>query len=101
MVLSRKQERRPATASEGEAAAISQEPGAGVNRRVVLGSGFAAAAMAGHLEASGAPADAHAGTRSGALATKSAHALYTLPQDYKWHTGGIYDTGQLEEWHYW
>ena len=31
----------------------------------------------------------------------SGHALYHLPQDHKWHTGGIFDTGQVQEWHYW
>ncbi|MEU1375429.1 lipocalin-like domain-containing protein [Streptomyces triculaminicus] len=35
------------------------------------------------------------------LETTSAHALYTLPADHRWHAGGIYDTGELEEWHYW
>ena len=24
-----------------------------------------------------------------------------MPQDHKWHTGGIFDSGQVQEWHYW
>ena len=38
---------------------------------------------------------------SGALQRLSGHALYLLPQDHKWHTGGIFDSGQVQEWHYW
>src|SRR4029078_3394404 len=36
-----------------------------------------------------------------ALQTFTGHALYLLPQDHKWRTGGIFDTGQFQEWHYW
>lgn len=34
------------------------------------------------------------------IETVSGHAPYTLPRDHKFHGGGIYDTGDLEEWHY-
>ena len=27
--------------------------------------------------------------------------MYTLPEDHQWHGGGIYETGFLQEWHYW
>jgi predicted secreted hydrolase len=36
----------------------------------------------------------------GRIETVSGHAPYTLPRDHKFHGGGIYDTGDLEEWHY-
>ena len=99
--LEREPERRPATASDGEAPAVAEAPGAGVSRRTLLGSGFALAASAGLLEAGGAPADALPDARAGSLQRASAHTLFRLPQDHKWHAGGIYATGQLEEWYYW
>src|SRR5690242_15822031 len=99
--LEREPERRPATASDGEAPAVAEAPGAGVSRRTLLGSGFALAASAGLLEAGGARADALPDARAGSLQRASAHTLFRLPQDHKWHAGGIYATGQLEEWYYW
>ena len=73
-------------------------------RRAVLGSGLAAVATAGLMEgAFASPASAHPGGHghSGALQRLSGHALYHLPEDHKWHTGGIFDSGQVQEWHYW
>lgn len=34
------------------------------------------------------------------IETVSGQAPYTLPRDHKFHGGGIYNTGYLEEWHY-
>src|SRR3954453_18494351 len=82
--------------------------GAGhLGRRAVLGGGLAVAGI-GPLAAFAAPAaeaaatsSGHGGSRlGGSLQTVSGHALYLLPQDHKWHTGGIFDSGQLQEWHY-
>jgi len=92
----------PSTAGDGETADVARTSRAGIQRRTVLGSGLGVAATAGLLEVGLAPtASAHTEGRDCALANKSAHALYTLPEDHKWHTGGIYETGQLEEWYYW
>jgi hypothetical protein len=82
-------------------------PGAGaghLRRRAVLGGGLALAG-AGPLAALTAPAAQAAPTLAskGAsrLQTRSAHSVYTLPGDHQWHSGGIYETGLLQEWHYW
>ena len=39
--------------------------------------------------------------QNGRIETVSGHSPFTLPRDHKFHGGGIYDTGDLEEWHYW
>jgi hypothetical protein len=76
--------------------------GGQLGRRAVLGGGLAVAGM-GPLAAFAPTAEAAArhGCHDGSLQKVSGHALYSLPQDHKWHTGGIFDTGQLQEWHYW
>ena len=81
------------------------------SRRAVLGAGLALAATActapSNAPASNAPASntaastAPPGSEAGTLQEVSGHALYLLPQDHKWHTGGIFDSGQVQEWHYW
>ncbi|MFD4564831.1 lipocalin-like domain-containing protein [Streptomyces sp. NPDC058467] len=80
------------------------------SRRRVLFSGLAVAAAAplagctsvtAEDEASGQASGAALRASNDRLATSSAQALYTLPQDHKWHGGPFYDTGELEEWHYW
>src|SRR5690348_18514958 len=93
--------------SPGPQNAEDTTPGSGAGRlprRTVLGGGLAAAA-AGSLGVFAAPAVAatptlagHGGGHDGSFQTVSGHALYLLPQDHKWHTGGIFDTGQLQEW---
>ena len=99
---SKEQEHRPMTEGDGESADVTPTSRTGINRRTVLGSGLAMAATAGLLDAGFAsPASAHPHDRSGALQSVSGHALYHLPQDHKWHTGGIFNTGQIQEWHYW
>lgn len=61
-------------------------------------SSSSAPASSGAAPASGStPASAQDNNK---IATVSAQALYTLPQDHEWHGDGIYDTGQLEEWYY-
>ena len=98
------QERRPVAEDDGETADGTRRSGTGVNRRTVLGSGLAMAATAGLLDvglASPASAHPHGHGQLDTLERVSGHALYHLPQDHKWHTGGIYDTGQIQEWHYW
>ena len=47
------------------------------------------------------PAGQSPASTADTLQRASGHALYNLPQDHKWHTGGIFDTGQSQEWHYW
>jgi predicted secreted hydrolase len=73
----------------------------GGDRRAFLksSSGAAAAfmAMGQAADMSTAEAAQPAGSR---IETVSGHAPFTLPRDHKFHGGGIYDTGHLEEWHY-
>ena len=91
-----------------------------LSRRTVLRSGLAATAvplmvpaLAGARPAFAQPSDPP-GSRSrlrlggqspastaDTLQRVTGHALYLLPQDHKWHTGGIFDSGQIQEWHYW
>ena len=97
------QERRPGSEGDGESVDVTPTPG-GFNRRTILGSGLAMAAGAGLLEAglaSPASAHPHGHGRLDTLERVSGHALYHLPEDHKWHTGGIFDSGQVQEWHYW
>ena len=74
----------------------------GIDRRAFLkstsGAGVAFLAMDQVFDVSKAEA---AQTTDGRIETVSGQSPYTLPRDHKWHGGGIYDTGNLEEWHYW
>jgi len=100
---SKEQEHRPMTEGDGESADVAPTSRTGINRRTVQGSGLAMAATAGLLDVGiASPASAHPNGNGahGALEKVSGHALYSLPQDHKWHTGGIFDSGQLQEWHY-
>ena len=102
MYESKGRNHRPVTEGDGERADIAGASGTEINRRLVLGSGLAMAATAGLLGAGVAhPARAASEGQAGALQEVTGHALYLLPQDHKWHTGGIFDTGQVQEWHYW
>ena len=47
------------------------------------------------------PAGQSPASTADTLQRVTGHALYLLPQDHKWHTGGIFDSGQIQEWHYW
>ena len=102
MYESKEQNHRPVIEGGGEGADVARASGQGIDRRRVLGSGLAMAATAGLLGAGAAPrASAAAPGEAGPFQEVSGHALYLLPQDHKWHTGGIFDTGQFQEWHYW
>src|SRR6187200_2425827 len=87
-----------------------------ISRRSVLRSSLAATAVpllvpalagARPAFAQPVPTPTPAGQSSGSnvaadtLQRVTGHALYLLPQDHKWHTGGIFDSGQIQEWHYW
>ena len=79
-----------------------------VGRRAVLGGGLAVAGIGPLTAFAASTAEAaptspgHDSSRHvGPLQRVTGHALYLLPQDHKWHTGGIFDSGQLQEWHYW
>ena len=78
-----------------------------VGRRAVLGGGLAVAGIGPLTAFAASTAEAaptspgHDSSRHvGPLQRVTGHALYLLPQDHKWHTGGIFDSGQLQEWHY-
>ena len=78
------------------------------SRRAVLGAGLALAATACTAPSNAPASNARRAARlrrraasRGRLQEVSGHALYLLPQDHKWHTGGIFDSGQVQEWHYW
>src|SRR6478672_2702112 len=74
-----------------------------VGRRAVLGGGLAAAGMGPLTALATAEAAPRPGSSRhvGPLQKVTGHALYRLPQDHKWHTGGIFDSGKVQEWHYW
>src|SRR3954453_22398928 len=82
-----------------------------VSRRAFLGTSLAVTAvplLAPVSPAHATPAGRSPGSISGSnvadddsLQRVSGHALYSLPQDHKWHTGGIFDSGLIQEWHYW
>ena len=79
-----------------------------VGRRAVLGGGLAVAGIGPLTAFAASTAEAaptspgHDSSRHvGPLQRVTGHALYLLPQDHKWHTGGIFDSGQIQEWHYW
>ncbi|SFT76207.1 hypothetical protein [Arthrobacter sp. ov118] len=101
MYESKEQNHRPVIDGGGESADPARASGLGIDRRRVLGSGLAMAATAGLLAGVAPRASAAAPGEGGAFQEVSGHALYLLPQDHKWHTGGIYDTGHFQEWHYW
>ena len=103
MDRNKEQEHRPVTEGDGESAEFARPSGTGINRRTILGSGLAIAATAGLLDAgfaSPASAHPHGHGQLDTLERVSGHALYHLPADHKWHAGGIYNTGQIQEWHY-
>lgn len=90
---------RSMSASEGTAGPPS--------RRGILRSALAlgaatplAACTTLNMEPTGGEATGNPGQPE-RLATTSAHSLFTLPEDHKWHAAGIYNGGLLEEWHYW
>ena len=104
--MTRDQERDQPQAP-GAPDAEDTEAGAGaghLRRRAVLGGGLALAG-AGPLAALTASAAQAAPTPASGgrsrIQTRSAHSVYTLPEDHQWHGGGIYETGFLQEWHYW
>ena len=102
MYESKEQKHRPVT--DGRWCKCGRGPRVrkGIDRRKVLGSGLAMAATAGLLGAGLAPpASADSPGDSDALQETTGHSLYLLPQDHKWHTGGIFDSGLVQEWHYW
>ena len=102
MYESKEQNHRPVTEGDGESADVARASGTGINRRMVLGSGLAMAATAGLLGRVSLLRQARRPRgQAGALQEVTGHALYLLPQDHKWHTGGIFDSGQVQEWHYW
>src|SRR5664279_400540 len=55
-------------------------------------------ALAGEKDTVAIPNEDYSET--GFIETVSGHSPYTLPRDHKFHGGGIYDTGHIEEWHY-
>ena len=95
---------------QGSPSQSVERDGMVASRRAVLAGGLALAAAAcapasntppSNTPPSNTPAPTAAGQSPGSLQEVSGHALYSLPQDHKWHTGGIFDSGQVQEWHYW
>ena len=90
---------------QGSPSQSVERDGIVASRRAVLAGGLALAAAAcapaSNTPPSNTAAPTAAGQSPGSLQEVSGHALYSLPQDHKWHTGGIFDSGQLQEWHYW
>ena len=90
---------------QGSPSQSVERDGMVASRRAVLAGGLALAAAAcapaSNTPPSNTAAPTAAGQSPGSLQEVSGHALYSLPQDHKWHTGGIFDSGQVQEWHYW
>src|SRR4051812_42655443 len=93
---------------QGSPSQSVERDGMVASRRAVLTGGLAlgalaaaACAPASNTPPSNTAAPTAAGQSPGSLQELSGHALYSLPQDHKWHTGGIFDSGQVQEWHYW
>ena len=84
---------------QGSPSQSVERDGMVASRRAVLAGGLALAAAActpaSNTPPSNTAAPTAAGQSPGSLQEVSGHALYSLPQDHKWHTGGIFDSGQI------
>ena len=85
---------------QGSPSQSVERDGMVASRRAVLAGGLALAAAActpaSNTPPSNTAAPTAAGQSPGSLQEVSGHALYSLPQDHKWHTGGIFDSGQIQ-----
>src|SRR5215218_6281514 len=94
----------------------SQQPVGTVGRRILRGDGVsrrgvvrgALVAGAGALSARALPgavtaqdATPVASDETSTLQTETGQALYTLPNDHRWHGGPFYQQNEYWEWHYW
>lgn len=72
-----------------------------VGRALATGAGAALAAAGGQGLAAAQDATPVADGSASTLQTETGQALYTLPNDHRWHGGAFYEQMEYWEWHYW
>lgn len=72
-----------------------------VGRALATGAGAALAGAGGQGLAAAQDATPVADGSASTLQTETGQALYTLPNDHRWHGGAFYEQMEYWEWHYW